>query len=58
LLCFVVVVLMVLVVGSLSFGWIRFWPNNRSFFVVVTALLPSWWLEVLTWRWVIDVELR
>jgi hypothetical protein len=46
-------VLMVLVVGGFGFGWIWFWPNCRSFFVVVTALLPSWWLEVLTWRWVI-----
>jgi hypothetical protein len=24
--------------------------------VVVTVLLPSWWLVVLTWRWVIGVE--
>jgi hypothetical protein len=23
---------------------------------MVMALLPSWWLEVLTWRWVIGVE--
>jgi hypothetical protein len=24
-------------------------PNCRSFFVVVTALLPSWWLQVGYW---------